>query len=235
MTQKPQPISFQNFPNSERPRERLSTYGASALSAAELLAIILGTGTRNENVLHLAERILAQTGGVYGLSQTTISDLGKIHGLGQAKIAQIIAAIELGRRAARATQSERPIIETAAQAAQLVLDMRSLLQEQIRVILLDMNRQVIAIPTVYIGTVNAAVMRVSEIYREAITRNAPAMILVHNHPSGDPSPSPEDVQLTSRLIQAGELLDITLLDHIIIGANEWRSLKEMGLGFRLRK
>lgn len=225
--------TIHDLPDTERPRERLTMYGASALSTAELLAIILGTGSRQENVLHLAERILAHTGGLHGLSQVTTSELEKIHGLGQAKVAQVVAAVELGRRVMRSSQGERPVIQTAAQAAELVMDMRSLMQEQIRVILLDTNSQLIAVSTVYIGTVNAAILRVSEVYREAITRNAPAMILVHNHPSGDPSPSPEDIQLTRRLIQAGEMLDISLLDHLIIGENEWRSLKEMGLAFRL--
>lgn len=235
MVRRQNKLSLQQYPSNERPRERLSRHGAAALSASELLAIILGTGTRQENVIHLAERVLTHFGGLNGLAQAAPSELEQMHGLGAAKIAQIVAAVEIGRRMAHTSETERPIVQTSAQAVHLVKDMNSLLQEQIRVILLDTAYRVIAVPTVYIGTVNAALLRVSEVYREAIARNAPAIILVHNHPSGDPTPSPEDVELTRRLIQAGELLDITLLDHLIVGGNGWRSLKEMGLGFRSSK
>lgn len=225
------PLSFHDLPESERPRERLLTHGAAALTTAELLAIILGTGTKQENVLRLAERLLAHYGSLRALAQATPLEMEAIQGLGRAKIAQVVAALAIGQRLMIAPTEERPIIRTSTDAAQLVLDMGSLAQEHIRIILLDTSRRVIAIPTIYIGTVNASMLRVSEIYREAITRNAPAAILVHNHPSGDPTPSPEDVQLTRTLIDAGRLLDITLLDHLIIGSHEWRSLKEMRLAF----
>lgn len=225
-------LSMHDFPDGERPRERLLAHGATALSNTELLAILLRTGTPQENVLRLAERILAHYGGLHGLAQTTAAELLSIHGLGDAKIAQIMAALEIGKRLATSQPNERPLVNKAEDAARLVLDMAHLQQEHVRVILLDTARRVIAIPTVYIGTLNASVLRVSEIYREAITRNSPAIILAHNHPSGDPTPSPEDVELTRSLIAAGKLLDITLLDHIIIGQRGWTSFKESGLAFR---
>lgn len=224
-------ISIHDMPQSERPRERLISLGAASLSSAELLAIIVRTGTAQENVLRLCERILANFDGLQGLAQATMADLQQIHGLGEAKTAQIVAVLELGRRLMAYTPNERPLINSAADAAQLLMDMGHLQQEHVRIILLDMNRRVIATPTVYIGTLNASVLRVSEIFREAVTRNSPAIILAHNHPSGDPSPSPEDIEITRTLIAAGKLLDIVLVDHLIIGQQEWQSLKQMGLGF----
>jgi DNA repair protein RadC len=224
-------VSIQDMPDSERPRERLLANGAGSLSTAELLAIILRTGTVEENALHLAERILAAYKGLPGLSQVSPAELERIKGLGRAKAAQIMAALEIGRRLTRAQLEERPLVENAADAAQLMMDMGQLPQEHVRVILLDSSQRVTGITTVYIGTLNTSVLRVSEIFREAITRNSPAIILVHNHPSSDPSPSPEDVEITRILAAAGKLLDIALLDHLIIGGQSWVSLKELGLGF----
>lgn len=224
-------ISIHALPDSERPRERLLLKGASALSSAELLAIILRTGTVRENVLALAERILAQFDGLKGLSQAAPHELELIDGLGQAKVAQLLAAFEIGRRLSAYQPGERPLITNAAEAAQLVMDMSNLTQEHVRVVLLDTMRRVIAIPTIYVGTLNTSVLRVAETYRDAIVRNSAAIILVHNHPSGDPSPTPEDVEITRALLAAGRLLDIALLDHIIIGHQTWVSLKERGLAF----
>lgn len=225
-------ISIHDMPGNERPRERLMQHGANALSNAELLAIILRTGTTQENVLHLAERILARYQGLQGLAQTSPEELQQVAGLGEAKATQILAALEIGKRAMAYNGNERPVVTAAVDAARLVMDMSALRQEQVRIILLDSGRRVIAIPTVYIGTLNTSVLRVSEIFREAITRNSPALILAHNHPSGDPAPSPEDIELTRTLVAAGNLLDIQVLDHLIIGQPRWTSLKEMGLGFR---
>lgn len=227
----PDKLTVHDLPDSEKPRERLAQYGAAALSNAELLAIILGTGTRHENVVSLSTRTLAHFDGLGGLSRATQAELNQINGLGKAKISQILAMFEIGRRLMTLQAETRPLIQTSAEAARLVWDMNNLQQEQIRVILLDASSRVLAMPTIYQGTVNMAVVRIAEIYREAISRNAPAMILVHNHPSGDTTPSPEDVQLTQRILEAGDLLDIILLDHLIIGGYEWRSLKQMRLGF----
>ena len=225
-------LSIHDLPHADRPRERLLQRGAATLSSTELLAIILRTGNADENALHLAERILAHYQDLQGLAQASIDELAQFKGLGEAKIAQIAAALELGKRAMSYSVLERPVISRAEDAAQLVADMRLLPQEHVRVILLDNARRVIAMPTVYIGTINASVLRVSEVLREAVIRNSPALIVVHNHPSGDSSPSPEDVELTRALIAASRLFDITLVDHLIIGRKSWSSLKTLGLAFQ---
>jgi DNA repair protein RadC len=229
-TQKP--LSMSDIPIEERPRERLLQHGAKHVSNAELLAIILRTGTTNENALHLAERILAQNDGLAGLARISQAELEQITGLGPAKVSQILATMELARRLATLPITEQPFIHTAADAARLVMDMGYLQQEHFRVILLDTTRRVMSIPTIYIGTLNATVLRVAEVFREAITRNAPNIILVHNHPGGDPSPSPEDVEISRTILQAGTLLDIVVLDHIIISQNNWQSLKNLGIIFK---
>ncbi|MEM6283892.1 MAG: DNA repair protein RadC [Chloroflexota bacterium] len=223
--------TISDMPAEDRPRERLLKHGSDALSTAELLAILLRTGTESENVIRLAERILSHFGGLHGLAKTHPAQLMKIHGLGEAKVTQIAAAVEIGNRLAATMPDERTAIRSARDAAKLVMDMRYLSQEHVRLILLDSASRVMAMPTIYIGTLNASVLRISEIFREAITRNSPAIILVHNHPDGSPNPSPEDVDLTRSVVSAGELLDIHIVDHIIIGDRDWRSLREMGLGF----
>jgi DNA repair protein RadC len=227
----PEHPAINRLPDSERPRERLLQHGPKVLSNVELLAIILRTGTASENVLRLSERILAHYGGVHGLASAALGELEQFNGLGTAKVAQIAAALELGRRAATSIPEDRPQIQKAADAAALVQDMRDLQQEHVRVILLDSQRRVVTISTVYIGTLYASVLRAAEIFREAVTRNCPALILVHNHPSGSPNPSPEDIQITQSLLAAGKLLDIQFLDHLIIGQQKWVSLKELGLAF----
>ncbi len=219
------------IPREERPRERLLHLGPSALTTSELLAILLVTGSQHENVTQLAERVLVHCGGIHGLAQTNPAQLASIHGLGPAKTAQIAAALELGARVFTIPREERPIIQNAHDASQLVMDMGFLQQEHIRVILLDTAQRLIAMPTVYIGTVSAAMLRTAELFRDAITRNATSLILVHNHPSGDPSPSPEDVEITSTMVEAGRLLDINIIDHLIVAGHQWRSLREMRLGF----
>jgi DNA repair protein RadC len=224
--------SFKALPANERPRERMLAYGAGSLSNAELIAILLRTGTASENVLQVAEQVLITCGGLAGLMRASQSDLLKINGLGPTKATQIMAVVELAKRAMTLPNTERTAIDKAEDAAQLFMDMQFLQQEQVRVLLLDSARRVIANPTIYIGTLNTSILRVSEIYREAITRNCAAIILAHNHPSGDPTPSPEDLELTHTLISAGKLLDIQLLDHLIMGHNRWVSLKALGIGFQ---
>lgn len=226
-----QHLTIHDLPDADRPRERLLANGAAALSNAELLAVILSTGTHQESALHLAERILARYTGLHGLAQAVPADLMHVRGLGSAKVAQICAALELGKRLASQPTSERLTITRAADAFPLIQDMRYLPQEHVRVILLDNQQRVQMISTVYVGTLNASIIRASEIFREAVVRNSPALILTHNHPSGDPSPSPEDIEITRLLIDAGQLLDIQVIDHIIVGERNWVSLKEMGLAF----
>lgn len=225
-------LRIHDLPNSERPRERLMHYGAAALSNAELLAILLRTGVKGENVVNLSTRLLAEYGGLPGLSKAGFNKLATIKGLGPAKTCQLKAALELGRRLMIASPTQRPQITSPADAANLlILDMSALEQECLRVLLLDTKNFVIASPTIYIGNVNTSVIRVSEIFRDAVRENATAIIIVHNHPSGDPTPSPEDVHVTQRVIEAGSLLDIEVLDHIIIGHQRFVSLKERGLAF----
>ncbi len=223
--------SFKALPTNERPRERMLAYGAGSLSNAELIAILLRTGTASENVMEVAEQVLMACGGLAGLMRASHTDLLKINGLGPTKATQMMAVVELAKRAMTLPITERAPIDKAEDAAQLFMDMQFLQQEHVRILLLDTARCVIASPTIYIGTLNTSVLRVSEIYREAITRNCPAIILAHNHPSGDPTPSPEDLELTHTLISAGKLLDIQLLDHLVMGHNRWISMKALGIAF----
>lgn len=216
------------IPAYQHPVGRLMHNGASALSNAELLAAIIRTGTQGEDALRLAERLLAEHDGLQGLAQANVSALNRIDGLSGAKVAQIVAALELSKRLVIARHAERAPIRSGADAATLVADMAELAQEHVRVLLLDTARQLIAAPTLYIGTANATVMRVAEVFRQAVASDSAAIILAHNHPSGDPTPSPEDVELTHALANAGRLLDIALVDHIIIGRERWISMREQG-------
>ncbi len=216
----------------DRPRERLQQVGAQALSSAELLAIILRVGTGGTSVMRLAESMLAQFEGLPGLSRASVNELATVHGVGQAKAAQIKAALELGRRLMAAAPQERPRISSPGDAASLLMsEMMLLEQEHLRVILLNTRNEVLSMPTIYQGSLNTSVVRVGELFREAVRANAAALIVAHNHPSGDPSPSPEDINVTRQLVKAGRLLDISVLDHIVIGHNRFVSLKERQLGF----
>lgn len=224
--------TIKELPFSERPRERLQRYGAGSLSTAELLAIILRTGVGGESVIDMAMRLLAKFGGLLGLVRASFAELEREHGLGLAKTAQLKAALELGRRLLVASPEERPQIKSPAEAANLLmLEMGTLQQEHMRTILLDTKNRVLAVPTIYIGSLNSSMIRVGELFREAIKQNCAAIIVAHNHPSGDPTPSPEDVKVTEMIVQAGKLLDIEVLDHLIIGQQRYVSLKERGLGF----
>lgn len=224
--------TIKEMPSSERPRERLLNYGPGALSSAELLAIVLRTGTRRENVLQMAHRLLVEFDGLAGLARASASELLHRKGLGPAKVTQLKAALEMGRRMLIASPDDRPQIRSPADAANLVMTEMGLLeQEQLRVMLLDTKNRVMATETVYQGSLNTSLIRVGELFREAIRANCAALIVLHNHPSGDPSPSPEDVAVTRQIVQAGQLLDIEVLDHLIIGRQRFVSLKERGLGF----
>ncbi|MEJ2747396.1 MAG: DNA repair protein RadC [Anaerolineae bacterium] len=216
----------------ERPRERLLKVGAQAVSTAELLAIILRTGTGGESVLRLAERLLVHFTDLTGLSRATVAELQSVKGIGPAKAIEIKAALEIGRRLLAASPQERPKVTSPADAANLLMsEMMFLEQEHLRLILLDTRNRVLKTPTIYKGSLNTSVIRLGELFRAAIKENAAAFIVAHNHPSGDPSPSPEDVNVTRQLVQAGKLLDIEVLDHVVIGRQRYVSLKERGLGF----
>ncbi len=216
----------------ERPRERLAHLGAHELSRAELLAILLRVGVEGENAVDVGQRLLDKFGGIAGLHRTSFEELCQQHGIGEAKAAQIKAAIELGRRWMEESLDERAIINNPADAAVLVqYEMSALEQEQLRVFLLDTRHHVMEIVEVYNGSVNSTQVNVGELFKPAIRRGAQAIIVVHNHPTGDPTPSPDDVAVTRNILQAGKLLEIELLDHLIIGQGSWVSLKEKGLGF----
>ena len=224
--------TIHELPSGERPRERLVREGPTALSTAELLAIIFRVGTEGENVLALSNRLLAKYGGVAGLARASFADLQNEHALGEAKVATLKAAFELGRRLTLASPEDRIQIRTPSDAANVLMGEMSILeQEEMRVMLLDTRNRVIAVHTAYKGSLNTSVVRISELFREAVRRNAAAIIVVHNHPSADPSPSPEDVSVTRQIIEAGKLLDIDVLDHLVIGLQRFVSLKERGLAF----
>ncbi len=216
----------------ERPRERLKLRGSSALSDGDLLAIILNTGIVGETVTDVSQRLLAQHGGLRGLFRLDIAELSRIRGLGDAKAVRLKAALELGRRLAALSPDERPQVGSPEDVANLLqIEMAALEQEQLRVVLLDTKHRIQGSRTVYQGSVNQAQVRVAEVFRDAVRQQATAIVAVHNHPSGDPTPSAADVSLTVELVRAGELLDIELLDHLIIGQGRWLSLKRLGLGF----
>jgi DNA repair protein RadC len=219
---------------SERPRERLAALGPQALSNAELLAILLRVGVPGENAVQVGQRLLLKFHGLAGLHRAPFHELCEQHGIGEAKAAQLKAAIELGNRLRLEAPEERPAVNSPADAAALVqYEMSALEQEHLRVILLDTRNRVLGIDSVYHGSVNTAQIKVGEIFKTAVRRNAPCLIVVHNHPSGDPTPSPDDIAVTRAIVQAGKLLDVDVLDHIVIGngPNRWVSLKERGLGF----
>ncbi|MBC7879123.1 MAG: DNA repair protein RadC [Anaerolineales bacterium] len=217
---------------SERPRERLATLGPQALTNAELIAILLRVGVPGENAVEVGQRLLQKYGGLGGLHRAPIKELIEQHGIGEAKAAQIKAAIELGRRLTVEAPEEKLAINSPGDAAALVqYEMSALEQEHLRVILLDRRNRVLEIVEVYKGSVNSSQVRVGELFKEAIRTNASALIVVHNHPSGDPTPSPDDVAVTRAITQAGKLLDVDVLDHLVIGQGKWVSLKERGLGF----
>ena len=217
---------------SDRPRERLAALGPQALTNAELLAILLRVGVRGESAVTVGQRLLNKFGGLSGLHRAPFADIKKQHGLGEAKASQIKAAIELGRRLTLESPNERPAINSPADAAALVqYEMSALEQEHLRVMLLDRRNRVLETVEVYKGSVNSSQVRVGELFKEAIRTNASAVIVIHNHPSGDPTPSPDDVAVTRAIVQAGKLLDVDVLDHLVIGQGKWVSLKERGLGF----
>lgn len=224
--------TIKDMPKGERPRERLQHYGPQSLSTAELVAIILRTGVGGENVIRLAERLLVSFDGLPGIASASFEELCQVKGVGPAKVTQIKAALELGRRLLVASPGDKPTISSPGDVASLVgSEMSFLIQEEFWVLHLDTRNRVRRVMRLYRGSLNQATVRVGEVFREAVRANAASIIAVHNHPSGDPTPSPQDIALTRALVSAGKLLDIPLLDHVIIGRGRWVSLKERGLGF----
>ncbi|HXG35352.1 MAG TPA: DNA repair protein RadC [Dehalococcoidia bacterium] len=223
---------IRDMPASERPRERLQQYGAEALSNGELLAILLRVGTNRESAISQANRLLSRYQGLSGLGRATFGELRSEYGVGEAKAAQIKAALELGKRLLATQPEERPTVKSPQEVANLLSGEMALLeQEHLRVIMLNTRNHVLSVREIYKGNVNSAVVRIGEIFRDPIRDQATAIIIVHNHPSGDPAPSPDDIALTARVYEAGNLLSIDLLDHVILARNGYFSLREHGLGF----
>jgi DNA repair protein RadC len=222
-------VRIRELPSSERPRERLRDHGANSLKISELLAIILRTGSTKQSVLSLADNLLADHEGLGGLARLSFAELTRVNGLGEAKAAELQAAFELARRLNALQPEERPYVRSPQDVHNLLgPDMAMLDQEELRALMLSTRNQLIGISDVYKGNVNSAFVRASEVYRDAVRRNAPCVIVVHNHPSGDPTPSADDIGITKQLVEAGKHLDIELLDHIVIGDKRFTSLKQLG-------
>ena len=225
-------LTIKELSPDERPRERLRLRGAASLSNGDLLAILLNTGLPGENVSAVAQRLLVDHGGLPGLMRLDVTELAKIRGLGEAKAARLKAALELASRLVALSPDQRLQITSPDDVVNLVgIEMAALEQEQLRTVLLDTKHRVQAIKTVYQGSVNQAQVRIAEVFRDAIRQNAVAIVVVHNHPSGDPTPSAADVALTAELAKAGDLLGVDVLDHLVIGQGRHVSLRRLGLGF----
>jgi DNA repair protein RadC len=226
-------VRIREIPSSERPRERLRDLGAGVLTNAELLALLLRTGSGRMNALDLATSLLVHHGGLAGLARLSYADLVKERGIGAAKASELQAVFQLAQRLQALQPGERPYVKTPRDVNNLFgVEMAVFDQEHLRVLLINTRNQLMAIDEVYKGNVWTALVRPAEVLREAIRQNAPSLILVHNHPSGDPSPSSDDVKLTKTIIEAGKLMDIDILDHVIIGDRSFTSLKMLGLAFK---
>ncbi|WP_442595243.1 RadC family protein [Neobacillus sp. D3-1R] len=224
-----QTLMIRDFPQDERPRERFVSNGPQSLSNHELVALLLRTGTSQESVLQLSNRLLTHFEGLRQLKAATLEEMTAIKGIGQAKAIQVLAAVELGRRISNLAYDDRYVIRSPEDGAKYVMnDMRFLTQEHFVCLYLNTKNQVMHKQTIFIGSLNASIVHPREVYKEALKRSAASVICVHNHPSGDPTPSREDIEVTKRLVEVGKIIGIELLDHLIIGENKFVSLKEKG-------
>ena len=224
-------IMVRDLPAEERPREKLLRSGAAALSNVELLAVLLRTGTRQQSVLRVSEEVLAhyKDRGISGIVHMAPAELSQINGVGLAKAASIMAAVELGRRLSQAAAARIEVVHGPEDAAHYAMPrFRFEQREHFAVLLLNTKNHILGMPEISVGSLSASVVHPREVFREAINYAAAAMILLHHHPSGDPSPSREDIAVTSRLVKAGKIMDIEVLDHIILGDQRFLSLKEKG-------
>lgn len=223
-------LTLREIPKEERPRERMLQFGAHALSNSELIAILLRTGTVAESAVSLAQRVLVEAGGLRKLVGLGTEQLMSIKGIGVAKALQVQAGIELGRRLAQSELDPAEIVRSPQDVARYVMeDLRYLQKEHFVCLFLNTKNHVIAQETLSIGSLNASIVHPREVFRAAIKRGSYAVICIHNHPSGDPTPSPEDLEMTHRLVEAGNIIGIDVLDHLIIGEQKYISLKEQGL------
>ncbi|WP_035532005.1 RadC family protein [Halobacillus kuroshimensis] len=220
---------IKDVPKQDRPRERLIELGPAHLSNQELLAILLGSGTKQESVMELSNRLLVHFEGMTLLKDAAIEELTAIKGIGAAKAVQLLAAVELGKRMHKMKPVERYMIRSPEDGADFIMEeMRDLKQEHFICLFLNTKNQVLHRQTIFIGSLNASIVHPREVYKEAVKRSAASIICAHNHPSGDPTPSQEDIQVTQRLKECGKMIGIELLDHIVIGDRTFISLKEKG-------
>ncbi|MEK5061519.1 DNA repair protein RadC [Paenibacillus shunpengii] len=220
---------LRDIPQEQRPRERMLEVGAGALSHTELLAILLRTGTKQESAIHIAQRILNEAGSLRNLVDMSVDELCQLKGIGPAKAIQLKAGIELGQRVMQTRFAERPVIRSPRDAADLLMEqLRYLQKEHFVCLFLNTKNHVISQETLSMGSLNASIVHPREVFRAAMKCSSASIVCAHNHPSGDPAPSPEDIQLTRRLVKAGEIVGIDVLDHIVIGDGKYASLKEQG-------
>lgn len=223
-------FTMRDIPAGDRPRERLLRVGSEALSSAELISIILRTGVQGQTALSLANAVLQSFGGLRGIASACTQDLASQRGIGPAKAVQLKAAIELGRRAVMLEPTDLVQISGPRDVADLLMgEMRYLDKEHFKVVLLNAKHRVIDIVTVSVGCLDSSLVHPREVFKECLRRNSARVIMVHNHPSGDPTPSCDDIAITQRLASSGLILGIEVLDHIIVGDNRYSSLKELGL------
>lgn len=222
--------SIRHMPANERPMERLLEYGPEALSSAELIAVIIRCGRPGHSAVDVAGKLLSEYGSPRKLATATTIELATIPGIGQVRAAQIQAAIELGRRVLLSDGEQKMGISKPQDAADMLMPaMRYLEREEFRALFLDTRNKVMDVVTISVGTLNSSIVHPREVFRAAIRSGSAAMIVAHNHPSGDPAPSPEDIAITRRLCRVGTLVGIEVLDHIIIGDNVYVSFREKGL------
>ncbi|WP_285765865.1 DNA repair protein RadC [Peribacillus sp. SI8-4] len=220
---------IRDYPKEERPRERFLQDGPQSLSNQELLALLLRTGTRDESVLQLAGRLINSVKGLRLLKEASVEELTGIKGIGEAKAIHILASVELGRRMNQLNDQDRYVIRSPEDGANYCMeDMRFLSQEHFVCLYLNTKNQVLQKTTIFIGSLNASIVHPREVFKEAFKRSAASIICLHNHPSGDPTPSREDIEVTKRLVECGRIIGIEVLDHIIIGEHKYVSLKEKG-------
>lgn len=223
--------TIKDLPLSERPREKLLSHGVEALSNAELLALIIRTGHQNDTAIDVSRRILSMDSrGITFLADVTLEELTKVKGIGVCKAAQILAAIEIGKRLNKRGPHDKIKVTSPMVLAEIMMDeMRYLNKEHFKIAILDTKNQILGIENISVGTLNASIVHPRDVFKIAIKRNANSIILIHNHPSGDVTPSNEDISITNRLVDGGNLVGIKVLDHIIIGDNKYLSFKEKNL------